>query len=320
MKQKNVVKQQSTLTRSSLAASEKAIQYHYDLGNEFYQAILDETMSYTAGLWPDDETTISLRESQIAKLNWHLAAADIRSGDHVLDIGCGWGSFMRHAASQMDIASCTGLTLSQQQHDWMGSQFQGSNISSHLCSWETFRPDEAFDGIVAIGVMEHFAKPDLSLGEKVEAYRRFFEFCYKNLSPTRSLSIQAIVWMEMETGSETSNLPLHFFPESDLPYVHELVTAATPYFHLMSMSNRPKDYSKTLREWLRNLRTNEDTLIDVFGKTIVRRYSREFTSFVMGFDRQKIGLCRMSFQRRTAPTLLREDLLGSSKASIASKS
>lgn len=282
----------------SLGASQGAIQYHYDVGNDFYATILGDTMAYTAAIWPDDSAEVTLADAQNAKIDWHLKHADVRPGDRLLDIGCGWGGFMDSAKSRAGASQAVGLTLSENQQSWIADTYAGSGIEARLQSWEDFSDARPFDCISAIGVMEYFARPGLASSQKIEAYRRFFEFCYRSLAPRRCVSIQVIVWMDVKVGQEAANLPANLFPESDLPYTHEVVAAAAPYFHLMAQTNRPSDYSKTLRHWLKKLRQNEADLIEAHGVDTVRRYSREFTSFIMGFDRRKIGLTRMQFCKR----------------------
>ncbi len=279
-------------------ASQEAIQYHYDVGNAFYAAWLDRTMTYSAALWPDSGArAATLQAVQEAKLDWHLAGAPLGAGRRLLDIGCGWGGLIRRAQDTKGFAEAVGLTLSAAQVAWIAEYVADDSVKIALCPWQDFKTAEAFDAIVSIGAFEHFARPGLTRDEKLACYADFFAFCAKNLTVGGQLSLQTIVWMEAEAGKD-ENLPANFFPESDLPYVAEIFQAAEPHFHVMQSHNRPRDYSLTLRAWLKNIRDQRETLMAEHGEDTVGRYMNFFTTFVLGFDQGGIGLTRMKLIKR----------------------
>ena len=280
-------------------ASREAIQYHYDIGNDFYAAWLDREMVYSAALWPDDqETELALEEAQRAKLDWHIASAALKSGDRLLDVGCGWGGLMRRAVECHQLAEAVGLTLSDEQSAWILQNTDDPRISVYVREWQQFQDDTLFDAVISIGALEHFAKPELDQASKLRCYSDFFQFCSDLLVDEGRLSLQAITWMNMKSENETDNLPTQLFPESNLPYPIEVLTAADDYFELLEYHNRPQDYSKTLRQWMKRIRENRADLSTKFGKSIVRRYMRGFTEFVLGFDNGIIGLSRFSFKKK----------------------
>jgi cyclopropane-fatty-acyl-phospholipid synthase len=92
---------------------EDAIAHHYDLGNEFYRLVLDETMSYSCGWYRSDSDT--LLDAQRAKLDLVCQGLGLREGMRLLDVGCGWGALVLHAAREYGVRA-TGVTLSKQQH------------------------------------------------------------------------------------------------------------------------------------------------------------------------------------------------------------
>lgn len=277
-------------------ASREAIQFHYDLGNSFYAGFLGDTMTYSAALWTDADMTLS--QAQQAKLDWHIDAADLRPGQRLLDVGCGWGSLMARAVAARDISKAVGLTLSEQQALWIKTSIDDPRITVQTCPWQEFRDSEPFDAIISVGAIEHFARPGMDSAAKLECYADFFNFCAQNLVDGGRLSVQSIVWMDMAPEQESANLPLDFFPESNLPRQLELLEAADGRFHLVKMHNRPNDYSRTLREWIRNMRTNRDGLMSEFGTDDIQRYQRAFARFMYGFDTGITGLSRFSFVKR----------------------
>lgn len=280
-------------------ASQEAIQYHYDVGNDFYSAWLDSGLSYSAAIWPDDRSTpCTLEQAQDEKLDWHLASAGASDGMRLLDIGCGWGSLINHALAHRAIGGAVGLTLAEEQAALDRERFAGQPVEIQVRAWQEFAADQPFDAIISIGAFEHFAKPDMDPAEKTACYGEFFRFCAHNLVDGGRLSLQTITWMNMTRDQETANLPLHIFPESNLPRFAEIAAAAEPSFHTMKMHNRPRDYALTLREWMKRLRSNRGLLEEKYGKDLVNRYLQGFASFALGFDHGVLGLTRWSFLKR----------------------
>ena len=280
-------------------ASKEAIQYHYDVGNDFYQSWLDERMIYSAAIWPDDvKVKCTLEDAQIAKLDWHIASAGLKEGDRLLDVGCGWGGLMRRAVETRGLSSAFGLTLAEEQAAWIAANHADHPISAAVCPWQELKADQPFNGIISIGAFEHFAKPDMDRAAKVQAYSDFFRCCADNLVDGGRLSLQTIIWMDIDPEKETSTLPLHIFPESNLPHTSEIIEAAAPWFHLEQFHNRPLDYSRTLREWVKRMRNDRKALGESYGPDTVKRYSEGFIGFIFGFGAGVIGLTRSSFVKR----------------------
>lgn len=280
-------------------ASKEAIQFHYDVGNAFYAEWLDPTMTYSAGIWPDSgDRTVSLQAVQERKLDWHIEGARLGAGRRLLDVGCGWGGLIRRAQETKGFAEAVGLTLSDAQAAWIRERHGDDSIRVEVCPWQAFRSDQAFDAVISIGAFEHFAKPDMTRAQKVASYADFFAFCARTLNAGGTISLQTIVWMDIEPGTESQNLPAGFFPESDLPYVGEVFEAAEPLFHAVKFHNRPRDYSMTLRVWLKHIRDRREELTQTYGAEMVERYMKFFTGFVLGFDQGAIGLCRYKFVKR----------------------
>ncbi|GAB5469513.1 MAG: hypothetical protein Kilf2KO_25430 [Rhodospirillales bacterium] len=280
-------------------ASKEAIQFHYDFGNDFYAEWLDETMTYSAGIWPDSgEKAVSLRSVQERKLDWHLEGARLGQGRRLLDVGCGWGGLIERAQQTRGFDRAVGLTLSEAQAAWIRERHAEDPIEIEVKPWQAFRAAEPFDALISIGAFEHFARPGMTRAQKLASYEDFFAFAAKSLTAGGTISLQTIVWMEIEAGKEAESLPADFFPESDLPYVSEVVQAAERHFHMTRFHNRPRDYSKTLRVWLKSIRDKREALTERYGEEAVARYSKFFTGFILGFDRGAIGLTRMKFVKR----------------------
>ena len=272
-----------------------------DGGNDFYAPWLGETMAYTAAIWPDDRRDKrTLAEAQLTKVDWHLDSAGLApgSGGRVMDVGCGWGGLLERAVDTGRAREGVGVTIAEEQAAWIREHYADKPVHAVVSRWEDYQADEPFDGIVSIGAFEHFARPELNRAAKIEQYGRFFRFAAESLRPGGRLSLQTIVWMNVAPQDEVGNLPLHIFPESNLPHVPEVMEAAAPYFHVMRFHNRPGDYSRTLRVWIRGLGEHRAALGELTSPAIVKRYRDGFAGFVLGFESGVIGLTRWSMVKR----------------------
>ena len=125
---------------------------HYDLGNDFYAAMLDPRMTYTCGYWKDAD---NLADAQEAKLELICRKLQLMPGMRVLDIGCGWGSFMGYAAEHYGV-SCVGVTISKEQAEWAQKRYAGLPLEFRLQDYR--ETNERFDRIVSIGMFEHVGR------------------------------------------------------------------------------------------------------------------------------------------------------------------
>ena len=105
-----------------VGASPEAIQYHYDVGNDFFRLWLDKSMTYSAAMWSPNIQ--SLEEAQMQKRAYHIQASRAAGKSKVLDIGCGWGSCLVDLVERYAVDSAVGLTLSSAQLDWINQQMQ----------------------------------------------------------------------------------------------------------------------------------------------------------------------------------------------------
>jgi cyclopropane-fatty-acyl-phospholipid synthase len=281
-------------------ASAQAIQFHYDIGTNFFRSWLGEELVYSAARWgePLNGTPhlATLERAQTAKLDFHLNAVRAGAGKRLLDIGCGWGSLLRRAITIFDVAEAIGVTLSSDQYDYVRSQGL-SRAGLRLESYETLSLPEPVDGIVSIGAFEHFAKPGLERRTKLAVYRGFFERCQKLLRPGARLSLQSIFWQNVERSRTTEILPAEVFPESDLPYLDEILESSHRHFRAVYLETSEDDYARTLHEWLTRLRhANKEMphLVDGAKFAFHENYLRRC---IVGFKRHRISLARIVFER-----------------------
>ena len=255
--------------RPAGGASAEAIQAHYDVGNGFYRLWLDPTLTYSCALWAGEDDT--LEAAQQRKLDWIAEPAIRRGAKHVLDIGCGWGGMLAHLGAK-GVESRVGLTLSQEQHDYVAA-LKLPGVEVRLDSWRDHRPDRPYDAIVSVGAFEHFADLDLSEAHRLAIYQEFFAACHAWLVPGGTLTLQTIAYGPVPAllGRE---LFLDYFPESDLPKPFEIFKACEDLFEVNVLRNDREDYIRTLKAWHRNLRAHRDAAVAEVGEAKVEFYKR----------------------------------------------
>ena len=257
-------------------------------------------MTYSAARWSmKGARALTLEDAQERKLDWHLDAAAVGRGSRLLDVGCGWGSLIARAVQDRGVAEAVGLTPSHRQCDWIRSQLGGTRVEVQCSAWQEAKIGTGFDAVVSVGALEHFARPGLSVREKIRSYGRFFDFCRRTVAENGRVSIQFIGWMDVQPDAESRHLPTELFPESNLPRVAEVIAAADRTFHPFYLENAPDDYVLTIRAWLTRLNDARDGLVKDYGRDLVKTYIHAFRRFVLGFEAGSLGLYRLVLRPRS---------------------
>ncbi|NNL64829.1 MAG: class I SAM-dependent methyltransferase [Myxococcales bacterium] len=287
------------MAADELGASSKAIRHHYDAGNDFYRLWLDETMTYSGALYERDDE--SLETAQLRKIDFHVAQARAADAQRVLDVGCGWGSVLRRLVETHGVGHAVGLTLSQAQADWVAKR-SDPRIEVRVESWADHEPAEPYDAIISLGAMEHFAKPEISVEEKIQAYRTFFERCHAWLVPGGRVSFQAIAYGNLKREDFAGSFVARdIFPESEFVRLSEVAEAAERLFEIERVRNDCKDYERTCRVWLENLRRDREAAVAAAGKDLVERYDRYLELCVRGWQLHATNLLRVGMRRIDHP-------------------
>ncbi len=287
------------MTAGYQGASPEAIQHHYDLGNDFYSLWLDPTRTYSCALWEREDDT--LEAAQLRKLDYLAAGARAPGAARVLDVGCGWGSLMRRLVEHHGVGAVTGLTLSDAQAGWIRTWADG-RYDVRLENWADHRPDRPYDAIVSIGAFEHFADYGLPRSERVASYTRFFERCREWLPAGGRLALQTIakgsnVQLDRRAVRELLFIIERIFPESELPWLSEIVEASERRFEVRTLRNDAEHYARTCQAWLDNLGARRDEAVALVGEEHVADYERYLAGSVLCFERQHVGLLRLVLER-----------------------
>ena len=211
---------------------------HYDLGNDLYRAMLDRRMVYTCGYWKDADT---LDAAQEAKLDLVCRKIGLKAGDRVLDVGCGWGSFLRFAAERYG-ARGVGLTISEEQVRLAREQLAGLPVEIRLQDYRAF-DDEPFDHIVSLGMFEHVGYKN---------YRPFMQIVHRHLKDG-GLFLLHTIGNDCTVRSIDPWLEKYIFPNSMLPSIRQIGQAIEELFVMEDWHNFSADYDRTLMAWHENV-------------------------------------------------------------------
>jgi cyclopropane-fatty-acyl-phospholipid synthase len=278
-------------------ATAEAIEHHYDVGNDFYGLWLDRSLSYTCGMWDEEDT---LESAQARKVDYLIDAAGAHGAQSVLDVGCGWGGTMRRLLDGHGAEHTVGLTLSPSQETFINNMAD-DRLDVRLEDWAEHDTDEPYDAVIAAGVIEHAVEFGRPREEKVVAYRRFFEICHSVLKPGKRMALQTIgkgnVPLDKETAEDAMFISRDIFPLSDLPRLSELAHAAEKLFEVRTVRNDRTHYVKTLNEWKRRLNANRERAIEIVGDHMYEQYDRFLAASERQFERRQLTLLRFSLER-----------------------
>lgn len=272
-------------------ASTRAIQRHYDLGTPFYELWLDPTLTYSAGLWDGVQT---LEEAQLQKLDFHIRNAEASEARRVLDVGCGWGSMLVRSTNRHHVRHSVGLTLSQEQHDFINRLGQ-EQIEVRLENWADHSPEADYDAIVCVGMLEHCAHVQLLGQAKIQAYAVFFKKCHEWLKSRGCISLQTICFGTLRELDPF--IQQKIWPESNLPLLSEVVIASEDLFEIERLRCDRLDYSKTCRIWAENLASRRTEATAIVGESTVAEYLQFLKMSARGFETGALSLYRFKMRR-----------------------
>ena len=210
---------------------------HYDLGNDLFERMLDPLMTYSCGYWAQAD---DLARAQEAKLDLICRKLGLQPGMTLLDIGCGWGSLMRFAATHFG-AHCVGLTISRQQAQWGAERCAGLPVRFELADYRAFNADGAqrFDRVASVGMFEH-------VGHK--NYGDYFAAAHRSLADDGLFLLHTIGKRRSHTAIDPW-IEKYIFPNGSLPSVAELAAACEERFVVEDWHNFGADYDRTLMAW-----------------------------------------------------------------------
>jgi cyclopropane-fatty-acyl-phospholipid synthase len=256
----------------------QAVQHHYDVSNDFYAMVLGPAMTYSCARYaPGVETLEAAQESKQDLVCHKLGLAD-RTGQRILDVGCGWGSFALHAARHYG-ARVLGVTLSPAQARWARDRVAAAGLDAQIeIRLQDYRDirDGTFDGIASVGMFEH-------VGSSKSA--EYFATMRRLLGPEGRLLNHAISTVGGSRIGSRSFIGRYVFPDGELIDVGQVVLSMEEAgFEVRDVESLREHYAKTLRAWVANLQEQWDAAVAEVGVRRARVWQLYMAASANGFE------------------------------------
>lgn len=276
-----------------LAGSRRNIADHYDLGNDLFHLFLDETMSYSSGLFANRETTLAA--AQLAKIDRLCDLLQLGPGDHLLEIGCGWGALAARAASKYG-CRVTATTISREQFAFAQERIEALGLTGQvdllLDDYRELRG--TYDKIVSVEMIEAVGY------EYLDSY---FQQCCRLLRPGGQMALQGITIAdryEAQYRSSVDFIQQYVFPGGYLPSLTSICQSLTRTgdFTVARLDNFPRDYARTLAIWRERFQEQHPALRKLgLSESSLRLWDYYFSYCEGAFLEDQIGLVQMLLTR-----------------------
>ncbi|MGH7604942.1 MAG: class I SAM-dependent methyltransferase [Gemmatimonadaceae bacterium] len=295
-----------------------AIQFHYDIGNEFYKLWLDRRMVYSCAYFRSPDYTLD--QAQEAKLDHICRKLRLKPGQRLLDIGCGWGGLIMYAAENYGV-DATGITLSENQAALARERIDKAGLGDRcrvaIRDYRTLVSDDAYDRIASVGMVEHVGLSHLPV---------YFESAYRALKPGGLFMNHGIVSLsEARPRSLGENIFRRFwkadafidkyvFPDGKLTASRDVIGAAEAAgFEVRDVESLREHYAMTLRHWVRSLEEKTQEATALVGKHTFRVWRLYMAASANAFTTAAINvlqtlLAKPDARGRAQIPLTRDDL------------
>ena len=280
--------------RNSPSQARKNISAHYDLGNDFYQGFLDEKMLYSSAWYQEPQMT--LEQAQEAKMRRLCDQLHLHAGDHLLEIGTGWGAMAEFAAREYG-CQVTTTTISREQYDYACERIEKAGLTGRVTVlFEDYRALRGqFDKLVSIEMIEAVGKRYL---------KTFFKRCNALLKPNGRMAIQAITIADQRYASYSRNVDFiqrYVFPGGFLPSITAMNDTMTRCTGLVvrDLFDIGFDYARTLHEWRERVQRYWNAQLDGAQDERFRRLWLFYLCYCeAGFRARTISTVQLIAERR----------------------
>lgn len=278
----------------SIERDKKAVTYHYNVSNDFYALWLDKNMVYSCAYFehPNEE----LDRAQERKLDYICKKLRLKPGERLLDIGCGWGSLIVHAAKNYGVEAL-GITLSEPQAEWANRRIREAGLSGRarveVLDYRQIQDWEGFDKLVSVGMFEHVGEALLPT---------YFEQAFRLLKPGGAFLNHGI-------ARDFHNIPpkkptfsdRYVFPDGELvPISATLHYAEAAGFEVRDVESLREHYALTLRHWVRRLEAHHEDARELVGETTYRVWRLFMAGSAYGFERGRLNVYQTLLVKRDA--------------------
>ncbi len=269
----------------SLGRDEQAVTFHYDTGNEFFELFLDPLMVYSCGHFLDPSESLAVAQER--KLDLICRKLDLGPGQRFLDVGCGWGGLVIHAASRYGVQA-TGVTLSEPQALVAELRAKEAGVEDLVTivrgDYRTL--DGTYDAIASVGMFEHVGRARLP---------EYFDILSRRLVPGGQLLNHGIVTRRRGFSLRRPTfISTYVFPDSQLVPVEDVTGAAERAgFELRDAESLRASYALTLRHWVANLEANAAAAIELVGEQTYRIWRLYMAGSAAAFERAHISIFQL---------------------------
>ena len=262
-----------------------AIAFHYDLSNDFYALWLDQSMVYSCAYFERPDMT--LEQAQCAKLDHICRKLQLQPGEQFLDIGCGWGALIVHAARYYGVRA-HGITLSERQFELararIAAQGLGSLVTVELQDYRDLPGVARFDKIASVGMFEHVGLKNLP---------QYFDAVHRLLRPQGLFLNHGITHDEEGWGDDLSSLFInrYVFPDGELDTVSNIQRAMErSQFEILDLEGLRPHYALTLREWVRRLDQQHSAALRHVNESTYRIWRLYMAASALEFESGELGV------------------------------
>ncbi|MGQ9426112.1 cyclopropane fatty acyl phospholipid synthase [Gilvimarinus sp. F26214L] len=259
----------------NLQSQERAFtvgERHYDAGNDLFEAMLDSRMLYSCAFWANAD---HLEEAQVQKLDMICRKLELKPGEHLLDIGCGWGGLAQFAAERYGV-EVTGVTISKEQETYARLRCAGLPVRIKLMDYRDL--DGCFDKVVSVGMFEHVGKKN---------YTTYFDHV-RRLLKDEGLFLLHTIGNRRTVDATDAWIDKYVFPNGKLPSARDIATTVENRFLIEDWHNFGQDYDRTLMAWKHNFDQAWPELRSKYGDKFYRMWSY-YLLCCAGFFRSRQG-------------------------------
>lgn len=278
----------------SRARDRAAIRFHYDLSNDFYALWLDKNLTYSCAYFPTG--TEDLDTAQEAKYDLICRKLRLAPGERLLDIGCGWGGLVRHAAERYGVHA-TGVTLSARQAELARERNAAAGVADRvqilLMDYRDLPADAPYDKIASVGMFEHVGRPRLP--EYFTAAHRLLRpgglFLNHGIAAQHDFRPAPLRAVARATQKRTSFIFNYVFPDGELvPLSEALAVAEQAGWEVRDVESLREHYARTLRHWGARLAAHEDEAKRLVGNEAYRVWRIYMAGAAYSFARERISV------------------------------
>jgi cyclopropane-fatty-acyl-phospholipid synthase len=278
--------------RNSLHGARQNIHRHYDLSNDFFHLWLDDQLVYSCAYFA--EPSMNLDAAQVAKMEYICRKLNLKRGERVLDIGCGWGALALHMAKYYGV-SVRGFSISREQVQWARERGQQLGLSQQV----EFVEDDyrnifgQFDAVVSVGMLEHVG---------LERYQTMGRMLSKSLGPGGRGLLQSV---GRNRAQEFSNWTrMRIFPGTYAPSLRQIMNIFEPWdCSILDVENLRHHYARTSQLWLERFENSTNEVCAMFDEEFVRTWRLYLAGTVAGFRVGTLQLFQIVFARDSSAQL-----------------